>query len=62
MTDACANISPVKGTRQFESFMRLSAMLTHDLKNSITSLSMLAVTWSVNFTARVSRRRRLVAA
>ncbi len=28
-------------TRQFESFMRLSAMLTHDLKNSITSLSML---------------------
>lgn len=28
-------------TRQFESFMRLSAMLTHDLKNAITSLSML---------------------
>ncbi len=28
-------------TRQFESFMRLSAMLTHDLKNSIAGLSML---------------------
>jgi signal transduction histidine kinase len=28
-------------SRQFESFMRLSAMLTHDLKNSITGLSML---------------------
>ncbi|MBA3320366.1 MAG: HAMP domain-containing protein [Pyrinomonadaceae bacterium] len=28
-------------TRQFESFLRLSAMLTHDLKNSITGLSML---------------------
>ncbi|HVF51170.1 MAG TPA: ATP-binding protein [Pyrinomonadaceae bacterium] len=27
--------------RQFESFMRLSAVLTHDLKNSITALSML---------------------
>ncbi|MGH9903419.1 MAG: ATP-binding protein, partial [Pyrinomonadaceae bacterium] len=28
-------------TKQFESFMRLSAMLTHDLKNAITGLSML---------------------
>ena len=28
-------------TRQFEAFMRLSAMLTHDLKNSITGLSIL---------------------
>ncbi|HKC63393.1 MAG TPA: ATP-binding protein [Pyrinomonadaceae bacterium] len=28
-------------TRQFASFMRLSAMLTHDLKNSILSLSLL---------------------
>lgn len=28
-------------SRQFESFMRLSAMLTHDLKNAISSLSML---------------------
>ena len=28
-------------TRQFESFMRLSAILTHDLKNAITGLSML---------------------
>jgi signal transduction histidine kinase len=28
-------------TRQFESFMRLSAMLTHDLKNSILALSLL---------------------
>ncbi len=28
-------------TRQFESFTRLSAMLTHDLKNAITGLSML---------------------
>lgn len=28
-------------TRQFQSFMRLSAMLTHDLKNSIQALSML---------------------
>jgi signal transduction histidine kinase len=28
-------------TRQFQSFVRLSAMLTHDLKNSITGLSML---------------------
>jgi signal transduction histidine kinase len=28
-------------TKQFESFMRLSAMLTHDLKNAITALSML---------------------
>lgn len=27
-------------SRQFESFMRLSAMLTHDLKNAITSLSL----------------------
>jgi signal transduction histidine kinase len=27
-------------TRQFESFMRLSAMLTHDLKNSILALSL----------------------
>ncbi|HEY0547782.1 MAG TPA: ATP-binding protein [Pyrinomonadaceae bacterium] len=28
-------------SRQFESFMRLSAMLTHDLKNAIASLSLL---------------------
>ena len=28
-------------TRQFESFMRLSAMLTHDLKNSIQALSLI---------------------
>ena len=28
-------------TRQFESFMRISAMLTHDLKNAIASLSLL---------------------
>ncbi len=28
-------------SRQFQSFIRLSAMLTHDLKNSITGLSML---------------------
>ncbi|MGB7924764.1 MAG: ATP-binding protein [Pyrinomonadaceae bacterium] len=28
-------------TRQFQSFMRLSAMLTHDLKNAISSLSLL---------------------
>ena len=28
-------------TRQFESFMRLSAVLTHDLKNSILALSLL---------------------
>lgn len=28
-------------SRQFESFMRLSAMLTHDLKNSILALSLL---------------------
>ena len=28
-------------SRQFEAFTRLSAMLTHDLKNAITSLSML---------------------
>ncbi len=28
-------------TKQFESFMRLSAMLTHDLKNAIASLSMI---------------------
>jgi len=28
-------------TRQFQSFVRLSAMLTHDLKNAITGLSML---------------------
>jgi signal transduction histidine kinase len=28
-------------TRQFESFMRLSAMLTHDLKNAIAALSLL---------------------
>ena len=28
-------------SKQFESFMRLSAMLTHDLKNAITGLSML---------------------
>ena len=28
-------------TRQFESFMRLSAILTHDLKNSILALSLL---------------------
>ena len=27
--------------RQFQSFMRLSAMLTHDLKNAISSLSLL---------------------
>ncbi len=28
-------------TKQFQSFLRLSAMLTHDLKNAITGLSML---------------------
>jgi len=28
-------------TKQFESFMRLSAMLTHDLKNAIASLSLI---------------------
>jgi signal transduction histidine kinase len=28
-------------SRQFESFMRLSAMLTHDLKNSISALSLI---------------------
>ncbi|HJR08788.1 MAG TPA: ATP-binding protein [Pyrinomonadaceae bacterium] len=36
-------------TRQFQSFMRLSAMLTHDLKNSITGLSMLVTNMERQF-------------
>ncbi|HVF26739.1 MAG TPA: ATP-binding protein, partial [Pyrinomonadaceae bacterium] len=36
-------------TRQFESFMRLSAMLTHDLKNSIAGLSMLVQNYERRF-------------
>jgi len=36
-------------SKQFESFMRLSAMLTHDLKNAITGLSMLVSNMEVRF-------------
>ncbi len=36
-------------TRQFQSFVRLSAMLTHDLKNSITGLSMLVTNMERQF-------------
>lgn len=36
-------------TRQFQSFMRLSAMLTHDLKNSIQGLSMLVTNMEKQF-------------
>jgi signal transduction histidine kinase len=35
--------------RQFQSFLRLSAMLTHDLKNSITGLSMLVTNMERQF-------------
>jgi signal transduction histidine kinase len=35
--------------RQFEAFMRLSAMLTHDLKNAITGLSMLVTNMERQF-------------
>jgi len=35
-----AQIAREEETRQFESFMRLSAMLTHDLKNAIEGLSL----------------------
>jgi signal transduction histidine kinase len=36
-------------TRQFQSFLRISAMLTHDLKNSITGLSMLVMNMERQF-------------
>lgn len=36
-------------SRQFDSFMRLSAMLAHDLKNAITSLSLLVSNMERNF-------------
>ncbi len=36
-------------SKQFDSFMRLSAMLTHDLKNSITGLSMLVTNMERQF-------------
>lgn len=36
-------------TRQFESFMRISAMLTHDLKNSITALSLVVANMEQQF-------------
>ncbi len=36
-------------TRQFESFMRLSAMLTHDLKNSIQALSLIVANMEQQF-------------
>lgn len=36
-------------TRQFQSFVRLSAMLTHDLKNAITGLSMLVTNMERQF-------------
>ena len=36
-------------SRQFESFMRLSAMLTHDLKNAIASLSLLVTNMERQF-------------
>jgi signal transduction histidine kinase len=36
-------------TRQFQSFLRLSAMLTHDLKNAITGLSMLVTNMERQF-------------
>lgn len=36
-------------SRQFESFMRLSAMLTHDLKNAIASLSLLVANMQKQF-------------
>jgi signal transduction histidine kinase len=35
--------------RQFQSFVRISAMLTHDLKNSITGLSMLVLNMERQF-------------
>jgi signal transduction histidine kinase len=35
--------------RQFQSFVRISAMLTHDLKNSITGLSMLVMNMERQF-------------
>jgi putative PEP-CTERM system histidine kinase len=35
-----AQIAREEETRQFESFMRISAMLTHDLKNAIEGLSL----------------------
>jgi signal transduction histidine kinase len=35
--------------RQFQSFLRISAMLTHDLKNSITGLSMLVMNMERQF-------------
>ncbi len=36
-------------TRQFQSFVKLSAMLTHDLKNAITSLSLLVSNMEQHF-------------
>ncbi|MEO8436113.1 MAG: ATP-binding protein [Pyrinomonadaceae bacterium] len=36
-------------SRQFDSFMRLSAMLTHDLKNAISSLSLLVTNMERQF-------------
>ncbi|HEX8457693.1 MAG TPA: ATP-binding protein [Pyrinomonadaceae bacterium] len=36
-------------TRQFQSFVRLSAMLTHDLKNAITGMSMLVTNMERQF-------------
>ena len=42
-------------TRQFESFMRLAAMLTHDLKNSITALSLVVSNMEQQFDNREFR-------
>jgi signal transduction histidine kinase len=43
-------------TRQFQSFMRLSAMLTHDLKNSIAALSLLVGNMEKRFHQEEFRR------
>lgn len=43
-------------TRQFESFMRLSAMLTHDLKNAIAALSLLVGNMEKQFHKEEFRR------
>jgi signal transduction histidine kinase len=42
-----AQIAREEETRQFQSFVRLSAVLTHDLKNAIEALSLIVGTWNV---------------
>ena len=51
-----AQIAREEETRQFQSFVRLSAMLTHDLKNAIEALSLIVGNMKTHFDNEEFRR------